>query len=70
MEFSWVSLLDGISSQMLTFTGKQIPINPTVDFLIPTVSIRDILVEANFGDDQQAKPFKYDIGKCPGLVLD
>jgi hypothetical protein len=26
-------------------------------------------IEANFGDDS-AKPFKYDIEKCPGLVFE
>jgi hypothetical protein len=38
--------------------------------LYPTVST-SILgnFEANFGDDS-AKPFKYDIGKCPGLKWD
>jgi hypothetical protein len=41
-----------------------------VDLLIPTVSIRYLSVEANFGDDQRAKPFKYDIQKCTGLVFD
>jgi hypothetical protein len=26
-------------------------------------------VEANFGDDLGAKPFKYDIEKCTGMVF-
>jgi hypothetical protein len=54
------------------FTGKQIPIRspPFFDLFFPTVNLKDVSVEANFGDDQQAKPFKYDIDKCPGLVLD
>jgi hypothetical protein len=30
----------------------------------------NVSLEANFGDDQQAKPFKYDIGKCPGIVFE
>jgi hypothetical protein len=61
----------GISSRMLNFAGKQIPINPeTGNCLIPTIALWDhVSVEANFGDDS-AKPFKYDIKKCPGLVFD
>jgi hypothetical protein len=31
-------------------TGKQIPIIPDVDVLIPTVTIWDVSLEANFGD--------------------
>jgi hypothetical protein len=59
-------------AKILIFTGKQIPISPTGDILIPTVSMRYAFVETNFGIDQhqEAKPFKYDIEKCPGLVLD
>jgi hypothetical protein len=71
MEFSWVRFFGWNFTLMLTFTGKQIPISHIVDSLIPTVSMcGDVSVEANFGDDQQAKPFRYDIEKCPGLVLD
>jgi hypothetical protein len=55
---------------LTNFTGKLIEISPSVDLLIPTVNLRDVSVEANFGDDQRAKPFRYDIDKCPGLVLD
>jgi hypothetical protein len=55
---------------MLNFTGKQIEISPSLDLLVPTVNLRDVSVEANFGDDRRAKPFRYDIEKCPGLVLD
>jgi hypothetical protein len=56
---------------IVKFAGKQIPINPTVNTLYPTITIMGkVTVEANFGDDQQAKPFKYEIKKCPGLVLD
>jgi hypothetical protein len=52
------------------FTGREIPINPTVNSLYPTVTIHGYgSVEANFGDDL-AKPFSYDIDKCPGLNLE
>jgi hypothetical protein len=50
-------------------TGKPIPFNSTVDILFPTVSMAgDASVEANFGEDS-AKPFRYDIKKCPGIVF-
>jgi hypothetical protein len=53
-------------------TGKKIPIfnHPAAADcrLYPTVHMRNSLVKFNFGDDK-AKPFKYDIGKCPGLKL-
>jgi hypothetical protein len=39
-----------------------------VDRLFPTVRKLYVPLEANFGDDP-AKPFKYDIDKCPGLNL-
>jgi hypothetical protein len=40
-----------------------------MDTLYPTVSIYESAsIEANFGDDS-AKPFKYDIKKCPGMVF-
>jgi hypothetical protein len=53
-----------------TFTVKQIPIDPTADRLFPTVTLwKNVSVEANFGDDL-AKPFKYNIEKCPGLVFE
>jgi hypothetical protein len=54
------------------FTGKQIPIKPTVNMntLYPTVSLyRTVSVEANFGEDS-AKSFRYDINKCPGMNLE
>jgi hypothetical protein len=51
------------------FTGKQIPISPSVNCLYPTAQLWDFSSEANFGDDK-SKPFKYDIDKCPGLLLD
>jgi hypothetical protein len=38
-----------------------------VDHLVPTVALWDEMsVEANFGDNP-AKPFEYDIKKCPGM---
>jgi hypothetical protein len=50
--------------------GHQFPINPTVDYLIPTVTLLDDMsLEANFGDNP-AKPFEYDIKKCPGMGLE
>jgi hypothetical protein len=54
------------------FTGKQIPIISTATSLYPTVSMYGFgygSVEANFGDNP-AKPFKYDIKKCSGLVFE
>jgi hypothetical protein len=43
--------------------------NPSVDYLFPTVCMRNFTLEANFGDDE-AKPFVYDVETCPGLVLE
>jgi hypothetical protein len=52
------------------FSDRQIQINPTVDHLVPTVALRDgVSVEANFGENP-AKPFEYDIEKCPGMGLE
>jgi hypothetical protein len=54
------------------FTGKKIPISPSLDdldCLHPTVEIYDAWGEANFGGNP-AKPFKFDIDKCPGLDLE
>jgi hypothetical protein len=54
------------------FTGKQIPINTTANTLYPTVSMYGFgygSVVANFGDNP-AKPFSYDIKKCPGIVFE
>jgi hypothetical protein len=66
-----------VNDLIVTFTGKQIPMKSIVNPLYPTVSLygsgddgyNHISVEANFGDDS-AKPFKYDIKKCPGMVFD
>jgi hypothetical protein len=52
------------------FTGKPIPIAVDVDVLIPTVTIWDVSLEANFGDNLANKPFKYDVSTCPGLVFE
>jgi hypothetical protein len=38
-----------------------------VERLFPTVTTRVVPLEANFGD-HPAKPFRFDIGKCPGLL--
>jgi hypothetical protein len=55
----------------IQFTGKQIPIiHPAGDDrLYPTVSFRNLSLEANFGNDL-SNPFKYDVIKCPGLILE
>jgi hypothetical protein len=46
------------------------PINSTANLLYPTVSMSGYgSVLANFGDDP-AKPFSYDIKKCPGMVFE
>jgi hypothetical protein len=50
-------------------TGKPIPIKPVIHGLYPTVTIgKNTSLEANFGDDP-AKPFSFDITKCPRLVF-
>jgi hypothetical protein len=50
--------------------GRQIPIDPTVEHLFPSVPLwDDMSVEANFGDNP-AKPFEYDIRHCPGMGLE
>jgi hypothetical protein len=54
---------------ILNFIGKKIPIGNPGDSLYPTVRLCDASVEANFGDDS-AKPFRYDIDKCPGLDME
>jgi hypothetical protein len=48
------------------FIGRKFPIAPTVDHLFPTVQLFLLKLNTNFGDDP-AKPFSYDIKKCPGL---
>jgi hypothetical protein len=64
--------LSGRACFLYCSPGKQIQINPSADCLYPLVTMRDfadMTLETNFGDDP-AKPFKYDIEKCPGLGLD
>jgi hypothetical protein len=39
-----------------------------VNLLYPTISMNEGSVEANFGGNS-AKPFKYDIQKCPGMAF-
>jgi hypothetical protein len=52
------------------FSGRQIPIDPTVDRFFPTITLwNGLSVEANFGDNP-AKPFEYDILKCSGMGLE
>jgi cyanate lyase len=77
MDFYWVNKInDLINILVIKITGKQTPIKPTVDRLYPTVSLYGNLhgktsaVEGNFGDNLVAKPFEYDIRKCPGLVFE
>jgi hypothetical protein len=55
---------------MREFAGKQIPIKPSVDVLIPTITIWDVSLEASFGGDLDNKPFIYDTSKCPGLAFE
>jgi hypothetical protein len=51
-------------------TGKQIPIKRLPYELYPTAIMEEnASMEANFGTDS-AKPFEYDIHKCPGLVFE
>jgi hypothetical protein len=45
------------------------PISPAVDCLYPTIQMCRVSVEANFGNDP-AKPFAYNIEKCPGMGYD
>jgi hypothetical protein len=57
--------------KLCPFIGKPIPISigPSVDCLYPTVHMCNVSAEANFGTDP-AKPFEYNIGKCPGMGYD
>jgi hypothetical protein len=52
------------------FLGKPIPINPSIDCLIPTACLLNCSVEANFGDNLVKNPFKFDINECPGLEFE
>jgi hypothetical protein len=57
-------------NSFIHFTDQQILINPSVDFLYPSIYMFDVSLEANFGDDP-ARPFIFDIeGTCPGLVVE
>jgi hypothetical protein len=38
-------------------------------YLYPTLEMRKVSVEANFGNDP-AKPFAYNIEECPGMGFD
>jgi hypothetical protein len=49
-------------------TDKQKAI-PSVNCVYPTVAVYNTSFEANFGDNP-AKPFKFDIAKCPDLILE
>jgi hypothetical protein len=51
--------------KIVKFSGNQMfPINPTIGYLYPTVTVcGNFSIEANFGDNA-AKPFCYDINKC------
>jgi hypothetical protein len=70
MPFRWI-LIFPCSQLTSQFIGKQIPINPMgEDRLIPTISIYNACVHANFGNDLVYKPFYYNIYKCPGLIFE
>jgi hypothetical protein len=59
-----------IDNKIVKSIGKQIPISPTASTLYPTITTTGTFsVDANFGDDS-AKPFRYDINKCPGLNME
>jgi hypothetical protein len=59
----------GKADKLIQFTGKPIPITPSVDRLYPTVRMVCSALTANFGYDL-AKPFKFDIEKCAELELE
>jgi hypothetical protein len=62
----------GYTAQCLNFTGKEIPVDSPAaagDCLFPTIRVRQMTVEANFGENA-AKPFKFDIKKFPGLEFE
>jgi hypothetical protein len=75
MSFKWVSLamgkLDKKLCLVLWFTGEQIPITPSSrKSPIPnSLHNKSYKLKANFGDNP-AKPFKYDIKKCPRLMFE
>jgi hypothetical protein len=68
----WAFFSNIFNFNALFLSGKKIPMNHTAAAadcrLYPTVHMRHSLLEFNFGGDK-ARPFKYDIGKCPGLEL-
>jgi hypothetical protein len=72
MALFWVCLFHIKLSAQYKFTGKQIPImRPTAICLYPAVTLwHPISLRANFGDDLENHPFKYDIEKCPGLIFE
>jgi hypothetical protein len=50
------------------FAGKQMPIMPMgSNYLTPTVCLnKNAILDGNFG----AKPFRYNIDECPGMLLE
>jgi hypothetical protein len=52
--------------KLCSFAGKQMPISPSVDFLYPTLEMRYVSLEVNFGNNPD-KPFAYNIEKCPRM---
>jgi len=48
---------------MLFFKGKGLLLKDNSEEYIPFGVVKYLSVEANFGNDLQAKPFKYDISK-------
>jgi hypothetical protein len=62
--------LEKTKNPYVNFTGNPLPIKLPLHQLYPTTSVQiNSSVEANFGTDS-AKPFEYDIDKCPGMVFE
>ena len=58
-------------SRRLIWQPWEMPIiHPEKFRLIPTIKMPVMFVEVNFGNCPVAKPFKSDIKKCSGLLID
>jgi hypothetical protein len=57
-----------ININKFRFAGKQMPIMPLEsNYLTPTMCLnKNVTLEGNFG----AKPFKYNIDECPGMLFE